>query len=54
VPPHFLNEMAHFFEVYKDLEIDEVQGGGWDGIESAYAEIRRGVERYRERCMGEG
>jgi len=54
VPPHFLNEMAHFFEVYKDLEIDEVQGGGWDGIESAYAEIRRGVERYRERCIGEG
>jgi inorganic pyrophosphatase len=50
VPPHFLHEVAHFFDVYKDLESAEVQGSGWDGLESAYAEIERAVERYRERC----
>jgi inorganic pyrophosphatase len=45
--------MAHFFEVYKDLEIDEVQGGGWDDLESAYAEIERAAARYQERCVRE-
>ena len=50
VPPHFLDEMAHYFEVYKDLELAEVVGSGWDGVQSAYGEIERAVERYRERC----
>ena len=52
VPPHFLNEMAHFFDVYKDLEVGEVKGGGWDGLESAYAEIESAARRYQERCTG--
>ncbi len=48
VPPHFLEEMAHFFSVYKDLESATVVGKGWDGLEQAYAEIKRAVQRYRE------
>ena len=48
VPPHFLEEMAHFFSVYKDLESATVVGKGWDGLEQAYAEIERAVQRYRE------
>jgi inorganic pyrophosphatase len=44
--------MAHFFDVYKDLEVDEVKGGGWDGLESAYAEIESAARRYQERCTG--
>jgi inorganic pyrophosphatase len=48
VPPHFLEEMGHFFSVYKDLESAEVVGRGWEGLERAYAEIERAVERYRE------
>ncbi|MCK4471588.1 MAG: inorganic diphosphatase [Anaerolineae bacterium] len=48
VPPHFLDEMAHFFSVYKDLESATVVGKGWDGLEQAYAEIERAVQRYRE------
>jgi inorganic pyrophosphatase len=48
VPPHFLEEMGHFFSVYKDLESDEVVGRGWEGLERAYAEIEHAVERYRE------
>ena len=46
VPPHFLAEMGHFFDVYKDLERVEVQGTGWGGPEVAHAEIRRAVQRY--------
>ncbi len=46
VPPHFLDEMSHFFNVYKDLEQAEVQGKGWDGVERAYAEIERAIEMY--------
>ncbi len=48
VPPHFLEEMGHFFSVYKDLESAEVVGRGWEGLEQAYTEIERAVERYRE------
>jgi inorganic pyrophosphatase len=54
VPPHFLDEMAHFFSVYKDLESAEVMGKGWEGLEQAYAEIERAVERYREHVRGRG
>jgi inorganic pyrophosphatase len=48
VPPHFLEEMAHFFNVYKDLESAEVLGTGWDGLEVAHTEIERAVARYRQ------
>jgi inorganic pyrophosphatase len=53
VPPHFLREVAHFFTVYKELEHAEVKGGGWDGLESAYTEIRRAAQRYQERYVEE-
>ena len=48
VPPHFLEEMAHFFNVYKDLESAEVSGTGWDGLEVAHAEIGRAAAQYRQ------
>jgi inorganic pyrophosphatase len=54
VPPHFLREMAHFFDVYKDLESAEVQGTGWDGHEAAWFEIVRAVERFKSEVLGEG
>ena len=53
VPPHFLQEMAHFFNVYKDLESAEVQGTGWDGLDVAHREIRQAVERYRTNVLNE-
>jgi inorganic pyrophosphatase len=46
VPSHFLEEMAHFFNVYKDLESAEVAGRGWDGLHAACEEIRGAVERF--------
>lgn len=30
LPPHVLKEIAHFFEVYKDLEGKRVQIIGWE------------------------
>ena len=48
VPSHFLDETAHFFNVYKDLESDEVVGKDWEGLERAYADIKRAVERYQK------
>jgi inorganic pyrophosphatase len=52
VPPHFKDEMAHFFSVYKDLESAKVVGKGWDGLEQAYAEIKHAAARYREHVHG--
>ncbi len=54
VPPHFLDEVAHFFSVYKDLESGEVVGKGWDDLETAYEEIEHAVERYREHVSSQG
>jgi inorganic pyrophosphatase len=52
VPPHFLAEVTHFFNVYKDLESVEVEGRGWDGLERAYAEISHAVEQYQMSLKG--
>jgi inorganic pyrophosphatase len=48
VPAHFLDEMGHFFSVYKDLEMAEVEPKGWYDREAAYAEIEEAAARYRE------
>jgi len=51
VPPHFLDEMEHFFSVYKDLEQATVESRGWKGIKKAYEAIERAVSRYRQHEM---
>ncbi|HEX9776148.1 MAG TPA: inorganic diphosphatase [Actinomycetota bacterium] len=35
VPGHLLNEIAHFFAIYKDLEGKKVITGGWGGEDEA-------------------
>lgn len=52
VPKHFLDEAAHFFSVYKDLEMAEVEIEGWDDQDDAYEEIERAVDRYWEHMQG--
>jgi len=54
VPGHFLDEAAHFFRVYKDLEMAEVEAKGWDDQGDAYAEIKKAVDRYWEYVQGRG
>jgi inorganic pyrophosphatase len=52
VPAHFLEEIAHFFTVHKDLETAEVEIKGWDDQDDAYEEIEQAVKRYWEHMQG--
>ena len=48
VPVYELEEIKHFFEVYKTLEPGkEVIGGDWVGHDEAEAEIQASYDRYK-------
>jgi inorganic pyrophosphatase len=49
VPGGFLNEVAHFFEVYKDLEGHRTKPLGWEPAEVARAEIERAMGLFHQR-----
>lgn len=44
-----LNEVAHFFEVYKHLEGKKVEIAGWKSKEEAYKIIEQSIERYKQK-----
>ena len=47
VPEPLLLEIAHFFEIYKELEPGKAtQVRGWDSRKAAEAEIKRGHQRH--------
>ncbi|HET9948984.1 MAG TPA: inorganic diphosphatase [Longimicrobiales bacterium] len=46
VPPHFLDEVRHFFAVYKDLEGKRVHTIGWEPRETAERLVCEAMERY--------
>ncbi len=46
LPSHTLREIAHFFEIYKDLEGKRVQVVGWEGSAAAREEVQRSIGRY--------
>jgi len=48
VPTSFLNEVEHFFNVYKQLEGGAIETLGWVGQREALAEIDRTSWMYRE------
>jgi len=47
IAPHTLKEIAHFFQVYKDLENKKVQIDGWEGIETASRLLEESKVRYQ-------
>ncbi len=48
VPKHFLQEVAHFFQTYKQLEADgNIVPKGWVGAEAAKQAILHAIELYR-------
>ncbi len=48
LPSHLLDEIAHFFEVYKMLEPDkESSTRGYEGREAAWREIEAARDRYK-------
>lgn len=48
VNPHLLDEIQHFFQVYKDLEKKTVQIEGWENREAALKNIQECLERYKQ------
>ena len=46
VEPHLLEEISHFFKVYKDLQKKEVEVGEWRSREEALKDIERSFELY--------
>jgi inorganic pyrophosphatase len=54
VAPHYLKEVQHFFEVYKDLEGGRVQALGWEDGDAARRVITQSMARYaRNRTLDE-
>jgi len=49
VPKHFLNEVAHFFQTYKQLQGIQVTPKGWEDAAAARAVIEQAIQSYRER-----
>jgi len=48
VPEIRLRQIQHFFEHYKDLEIDKwVKVIGWAGVDVAHAEVMNGIKRFQ-------
>lgn len=46
--PHRLEEITHFFQVYKDLEKKKVDVGAWGNSEEAYEIVTKCIERYQK------
>lgn len=45
--PHRLDEITHFFQVYKDLEEKKVDVGGWGNADEAKEIVKKCIERYQ-------
>ena len=43
----YLNEIAHFFKVYKELEGKTVEVNGWHGVDEAKAILLESAQRYK-------
>lgn len=46
--PHLIQEIEHFFQVYKDLEKKKVDVGGWGDLDEALDIVKLCTKRYRE------
>src|ERR1035437_6794035 len=48
VPTDRLNEIEHFFKVYKDLEHKKVIINGWAGRKKALADVKKAIKCYKK------
>lgn len=53
-PRHYLKEIEHFFQIYKDLEGKRVEIIGWEGSDSAKEIIQRSIVQYDAKYMRVG
>jgi inorganic pyrophosphatase len=54
MPEHYLKEIEHFFQIYKDLEGKRVEIVGWEKSESAMRIVMDSIERYERTYMEVG
>jgi|SRR3989344_6864985 len=47
--PHTLEEISHFFRVYKDLQKKKVEVGGWKGQNDALKDIEHALLNYQKK-----
>ena len=52
IPQHYLKEIEHFFQVYKDLEGTRTETRGFEGAEAARQAITRSMAVYAEKFAG--
>ena len=48
IEDHYRSEIAHFFQVYKDLEGKKVEILGWQSSEAAKSVVISSIKRYKE------
>ncbi|HSE35361.1 MAG TPA: inorganic diphosphatase [Candidatus Paceibacterota bacterium] len=48
IEPHLLDEIKHFFKVYKDLQGKEVKVGDWRDRAEAVKDVARSIELYQK------
>jgi inorganic pyrophosphatase len=53
IPPHYLKEIEHFFQVYKDLEGTTTVTRGFEGAAAAREAITRSMAAYEEKFADE-
>jgi len=46
---HFLEEISHFFKVYKDLQNKKVEVQNWEGADEATKAVDHALELYKEK-----
>jgi inorganic pyrophosphatase len=49
IEPHLLDEITHFFTVYKDLQKKKVEVGEWSGVNVALTTIEKSFKLYDQR-----
>jgi inorganic pyrophosphatase len=49
IPQHFLAETAHFFQVYKDLEMVRTEALGWESAAAAREVITEAIHLFEEK-----
>jgi len=50
VAKHYLNQVSHFFQTYKQLEGMEVTSKGWEDVEAARQCVTDAMRAYRDSC----
>jgi len=51
--PHLLDEIKHFFQVYKDLQKKAVEVGDWKGHDEAAKVVDKSIALYKEKFAGD-